>query len=189
MVKPSGFLVGEQKKTEEKCLTLLTHWFINEYMNDNKSRYYGVSYGNGNDGVSQLVPAYVVKTNEPYKLARLAMLSEFKPEFVEWAKDRMEIDGEEEYTIYATIYESYDEEKEREKEQEEAEERGEEYEDDGCDSAWLICEVFRFTEDVEEKHESKRLMGHRPKHCFPVYESLEDCFGDEFALTHKDFES
>jgi len=86
--------------------------------------WYGVSSGNGNDGVSQMYPDYYVRTADPYRLAELAMLDKFKAESMDWAKDSTEVDGERDYTITATIYED----------------------PDGCPAygggAWLIMEVF-----------------------------------------------
>jgi len=66
-------------------------------------RWYGVSYGNGNDGVSQSYPNFLVYTDMPYTLARAAIVSQWKDKV--WANNNVDIDGEEDYTIYATIYE------------------------------------------------------------------------------------
>lgn len=136
----------------------------------NEPKYYGVSSGNGNDGVSQCFPNYIVKTDKPWLLAELAGLSEFKAgEGQEWAKENMEIDGEEEYTISVTFTESPEAQDAREQMAKESEALGE-YEDDcGCDYAWLILEIFPY--DVENNWKRER----------PVYESLEDCFGEEFV--------
>ena len=117
-------------------------------------RWYGVSSGNGNDGVSHTFPDYFVRTNDPWMLATCALLAEFKPEGYAWALETAEIDGEAEYTICATVYDppggdtrdhTYCED-------------GEDCE--GCDAcepdeswssvngAWLIIEVFPVTENT-----------------------------------------
>lgn len=66
-------------------------------------RWYGVSSGNGNDGVSHMFPDYCVRTDDPYLLAACAMISEWQDPH--WAAKNMEIDGEAEYVVSATIYE------------------------------------------------------------------------------------
>ena len=39
--------------------------------------WYGVSSGNGNNGVSHLYPDYYVRTADPFRLAELAMVDKF----------------------------------------------------------------------------------------------------------------
>ena len=68
-------------------------------------RWYGVSSGNGNDGVSHMYPDYYVRTCEPFALARAAAIAEWKPKFYRWAADSVDVDGEAEYVISATFYE------------------------------------------------------------------------------------
>ena len=71
-------------------------------MSESATRLYGVSSGNGNDGVSQMFPDYYVRTDSPWQLAELAALSTFKPGAGQaWCKRHVEIDGESEYTIQA----------------------------------------------------------------------------------------
>lgn len=96
--------------------------------------WYGVSSGNGNDGVSQMYPDYYVRTADPYRLAELAMLDTFKRgKGMRWAKRNVEVDGERDYTITATIYEGPDGETE-------------------FGAAWLIVEVFPADlDDVETR--------------------------------------
>jgi len=65
---------------------------------------FGVSFGNGNDGVSHMFADYYVKTCDPYALARMATLGYFKPKFQSAADEAMEIDGEADYTISSVIY-------------------------------------------------------------------------------------
>lgn len=68
-------------------------------------RLYGVSFGNGNDGVSHRWPNYYVRTCEPYILAAAAMLSDFHPgEGQVWCAEHCEVDGEATYGISATLY-------------------------------------------------------------------------------------
>jgi len=66
-------------------------------------KWYGVSSGNGNDGVSQSFPDYLVFTSDPWFVARAAMVQLWKDEA--WANSVVDIDGDAEYTISATIYE------------------------------------------------------------------------------------
>ena len=67
------------------------------------ARWYGVSYGNGNDGVSQFDPAYLVYTDDPYTLARAAQMAEWKDR--RWAKENTDVDGEADCGVNATVYE------------------------------------------------------------------------------------
>src|ERR1700744_2230717 len=79
-----------------------------------EERYYGVSSGDGNNGVSHMFPDYYVKTDQPYRLAKLAALTTFKKgEGEAWALKNMEVDGEAESTIYVTFYESPEAQEER----------------------------------------------------------------------------
>jgi hypothetical protein len=127
---------------------------------ENEIKLYGVSSGNGNNGVSHMFADYYVRTNDPWKLVELAALTLFKkPDGVAWAKENVQIDGEAEYTISAVFYDPPLEEGEEEPAE------GESW----CDNngAWLIVEVF--PEDD-------------PREGRPMYDSLEDCFGDDVAL-------
>lgn len=140
-------------------------------------RIYGVSFGNGNDGVSQMFADYYVRVDDPWTLARAAMLGQFKPgEGHAWANRHIEIEGDAEHTIYATI----DAPPCRETEDGEYPElpEGMEYEDaeDGRNwseyhGQWMICEVF-----PEES----------PREGRPVYDSIEDALpADVLALARK----
>jgi len=111
---------------------------------------YGVSSGNGNDGVSHMFADYYVKTDDPWRLARLALVSSFKDEWKERALNAAEVDGESEYTISAMILDPLDEVYD--------EESGSWSESNG---AWLIVEVFPDDE---------------PREGRPVYDSLNDAF-------------
>lgn len=67
-------------------------------------RLYGVSTGDGNNGISHMFPSYYVKTNKPWRLARLAAVNEFKADVGRaWAMRHMDIDGEAMSTIAATF--------------------------------------------------------------------------------------
>ena len=159
-------------------------------MSESQSKYYGVSHGNGNDGVSQLFPDYIVKTNEPYLLARLAAISDFKEGAGQvWARDNMEIDGEADYTIYASFHESYETQQERaamqkrldaieDTESDEYSELDQEIEGYGADYTWLIYEVFAWDEDYKSVEDTGR----------PVYESLDDAFGAELVASERKLE-
>lgn len=137
-------------------------------------RLYGVSFGNGNDGVSQMFPSFYVRTNTPYDLALAALLSEFKPgKGQAWAARHADVDGEPDYTIYATLSCPPCEDTE-DGEYPELED-GVEYEDaedgrnwDMHNGSWMICEVFPEDE---------------PREGTPVYDSLEDALtADVIAL-------
>lgn len=147
-------------------------------------RLYGVSFGNGNDGVSHIYPNFYVRTCEPYVLAAAAMLSDFKPgEGHDWCIANVEIDGEADYTITATLYnppddrENYESQLAAAQEEIDASETDEEREkaeseletlqegDPGswCEfnGAWMICEVFPVDDDDWRR---------------PVYTSLAGAF-------------
>jgi hypothetical protein len=111
---------------------------------------YAVSRGNGNDGVSRMYPDYVVTTDEPYLLARLAAVSEFKPGYGRrWCRDRMQVDGEAEYGISTTIYDPPGRD-------------GAGYSDHN--GAWRIWEVYP-ADQVSDRSEA------------PRFDSLEGAFG------------
>lgn len=148
-------------------------------------RLYAVSSGNGNDGVSHTFPDYYVLTNDPYRLAALAMVSSFAPKFKQAAADVCEVDGESDYTVYATIYNPEDvDPSEASGNGKEcdcgANDNDEDEHSDECalfvdndddsmsycnvNGAWQVIEVF--PEDT-------------PKNDRPMYDSLEDCFDDD----------
>jgi hypothetical protein len=120
-----------------------------------ESRWYGVSTGNGNDGISHMFADYYVKTSEPWDLARVALIDQFKPEGMDWAKDAMEIDGEAEFTIHGVIYDPPDMT------------GGEWSEHNG---AWLLLDVFPVSE--EEMRDGT-----------PTYESISEAHSAQ-ALAH-----
>lgn len=73
-------------------------------MTDNPTRLYGISTGDGNDGVCHMFPRYYVRTDKPWELARRAAYSEFKPVAYPFLDDNLEIDGDENHTISAMLY-------------------------------------------------------------------------------------
>jgi hypothetical protein len=94
-------------------------------------RIYGVSYGNGNDGVSQLHPDFYVKTADPWTLARAAMIDQFRTiAGRNYAAKRMDVDGEAEYGIQACIYDPPDSPGWSEH-----------------NGAWRLCDVFPVADD------------------------------------------
>jgi hypothetical protein len=115
-------------------------------------RLYGVSSGNGNDGVSHMFADYYVMTDDPWKLARLAMVDSFKPEYMLEALEALEVDGEAEYTITACILDPLDQEQE-------AAEQGEAWHD--FNGAWFLIDVF--PEDS-------------PRDGRPMFDSIEEAF-------------
>lgn len=144
-------------------------------------RWYGVSFGNGNDGVSHMYTDYYVRTCEPFRLAELAMLGEFKPgEGQAWAQEVMELGGEADYGISATILNPPDDGENRDHSQCED---GEDCE--GCEmcdldslwsdvnGAWMICEVFPV--DESDMRDARQ------------YDSLQEAFtADLLALVEQD---
>jgi hypothetical protein len=126
-----------------------------------ETKLYAVSRGNGNDGVSQMFPDYYVRTNDPYRLARLALVTQFLPCAQEQVLDECRVEGEADYTISAVLYDPLDEEPA----------------EDGmswCDAngAYMIVEVF--PDDGPDMAD--------PYHRF-VYDSINECFSvRELAL-------
>jgi hypothetical protein len=170
-----------------------------------ETRYYAVSSGNGNDGVSHMFPDYIVKTNRPWALARLAALSTFKKgEGQTWCDENLELDGEADHTIFAVLHESPETQEERAEMETRCEELRKDYaemeandataaelealqdeitalEDEtegfGCDTAWQIFDVFPY--EADENHEARHGTP-------PTYESLEECFGADCALVQEE---
>jgi len=153
-------------------------------------RWYGVSFGDGSNGVSHMYPDYYVRTASPWELARLAMLHSFKPEWHEAADNAMDLDGDAEYGISATIYDLADvdpsdgldrewtcgecgHEWTTDASQGQADQcpecEGEEIEETetedwaSVNGAWSICEVF----PIDSPPACTRL----------AYGSLDECFG------------
>ena len=153
------------------------------------ARWYGVSHGNGNDGVSHSYPNYYVKTDKPFLLAYCAVFEQFSPQGYDFVSENLDVEGEAEYTISAMLRDPpeheqdfpvtetdngkwiVDDEPEEEYETEQAAIQA--YFDGGglsrCDvnGAWHITEVF----PVDEIDTGA-----------PRYESIEACF---FFLTLK----
>ena len=73
-------------------------------------RLYGVSSGNGNDGVSHIFADYYVRTNEPYRLAKLALVGQFHPSVWDLVLGDADVDGEPDYTIQACLLNPLDDE-------------------------------------------------------------------------------
>jgi hypothetical protein len=108
-------------------------------------RWYGVSFGNGNDGVSQSWPRCAVFTNEPFVLARAAMISQFVERAQPWANDVMVVDGEMDYTISATIYDPPEDDTDQGDDDDEPSRWSE------FNGAWMICEVFPLEDVTSER--------------------------------------
>lgn len=68
-------------------------------------RWYGVSTGNGNDGVSHMFANYYVFTDDPWLLAHAATIDNFEPGPWRDLAVNADVDGEADYTISAVIYE------------------------------------------------------------------------------------
>lgn len=131
---------------------------------------YGVSFGNGNDGVSQMFADYYVRTNDPWTLARAAMLSQFKPGMGHaWANRHMDVDGDSESTIFAALFSPPCEDTKDGEYPELPEDVDFEDAEDGRNwgmhnGAWMICEVF-----PEDKPRDGRM----------IYDSLEDALTED----------
>ena len=116
---------------------------------------YAVSSGNGNDGVSRLYPGYTVATNEPWLLAELAAVSEFKAGHGRrWCREHLDVDGEAEYGISATLYDPPGR--------------------DGAgwsehNGAWKIWEIYPAGDAVSDNNSA------------PHFDSLDDCFGRQLV--------
>lgn len=63
-------------------------------------RWYGVSTGDGNNGVSHMFPDYYVFTADPWRLCERAAESSLRPGV------EFEVDGEADYCISAVVYDS-----------------------------------------------------------------------------------
>lgn len=113
-------------------------------------RWYGVSFGNGNDGVSHIYPNFYVRTCEPYTLAVAAMLSEFKQgEGQAWCLDNIDVDGESEYTITATLLDPPDDREDYENELKDAQREVDEAKA-ACDEAGDDDEAAQFALEQAE---------------------------------------
>lgn len=107
---------------------------------DETVKLYGVSTGNGNDGVSHLHPNYFVYTNQPYRLAKAAMIDQFEGAAGKaWALANVEVDGEAEFGITAAI--------DNPPEEDGAESHNEDETWSGVNGAWLLLHVFPVAED------------------------------------------
>lgn len=98
-------------------------------------QWYGVSYGNGNDGVSRSHPNILVYTDDPWTLARAAMIYEWKDKV--WTNENTDLTGEDDYGVTATIYEGPNGETE-------------------FGAAYMIVEVYPITEIELNTHDCTR---------------------------------
>jgi hypothetical protein len=121
-----------------------------------QAKRYAVSSGNGNDGISHYWPDYIVTTDDPWTLARLAALTEFKPEFQSWAASELHVDGDEEYGIQAMILDPPADEDES------ADEASCSWSE--AHGAWRLWDVYSADEVSGDS-------------SAPEYDSLEACFG------------
>jgi hypothetical protein len=134
---------------------------------DSKARLYGVSIGNGNDGVSRMYADYYVKTDDPWRLARLAAISTFKPGAGQsWAQRHVDVDGDADFGIYATLFnppcEDTADGEYPDSDNPEDEEDGRNWSDGN--GAWTIFEIFPEDE---------------PRDGRPAFDSIEDAFSAE----------
>jgi hypothetical protein len=135
---------------------------------DATPRWFAVSSGNGNDGVSHSFPDYYCRCTAPqaWDLAGAAMISNFQPAFYKWAVENISVDGEAEYTITACIYDPPDDETAEDPDSEESW--------SSVNGAWMLIDVFPADEtDTLIADNGKSFLGK------PAYQSLADCFDDE----------
>lgn len=123
-------------------------------MTSETPRIYGVSYGDGNNGVSQLYPDFYVTTADPWRLARGAMIDQFTAEYRAAAAEACECDGEADYTITAMILDPFDDDAEE----------GESW--SAHNGAWRLCEVFPV--DADDVRDGR-----------PTYDSIEEALTAE----------
>lgn len=131
---------------------------------------YAVSYGNGNDGVSHLYPDFYCYTDKPYDLAKLAIVTNCNTQYQDWAAERVEVDGEAEYTITGMLLDPPDDD-----------EIGQEGEADNgswsdANGAWMLAEVFQVTED--DLPDQSDVYGKKP------YAGLTECFGADVVAKY-----
>ena len=132
-------------------------------------RWYGISTGDGDNGVSRIWPSYMVKTDRPWDLARLAAEHEFRDGAgKEWARRNVDIDGDEEFGICAMFLdppceETADGEYPEIENPEDAEDGRNWSEFNG---AWLIVDVYPIDDETRENSTA------------PEYESIAACFGE-----------
>jgi hypothetical protein len=121
-----------------------------------KMRIYGVSHGNGNDGVSHMFPEYYVRTTDPWYLARLALVGYFKPKWRSAALIHMDVQGDDEYGYTACLYEPLDVKE------------GDEGYGEWCEhnGAWHITEIFPVADD-------------ETRAGLPIYEGLDEAYTEE----------
>jgi len=122
-----------------------------------ETRLYGVSFGNGNDGVSHMFPDFYVRTDDPWTLARIALVESYAPgsPYYRHAARSVEVNGEADYTVAATLYEGPDGETQ-------------------FGAAERICLVF--PDDGPDMADP----WHRP-----VYESLDEAFGADVVARYR----
>jgi hypothetical protein len=165
-----------------------THGLDYESAREATPRWYGASFGDGNNGVSHIFADYYVRTADPWLLAGAAIVARFEPEYKAEAIGAADIDGEADYTISACIYNPLDDDSPKFNNHYSCEcgatheteaqtddeiwccECGEDVEPDSSDEleswcdvngAWLICEVFP-EDDMRDS--------------VPQHDSITECF-------------
>lgn len=152
-----------------------------ESARDVTPRWFAVSSGDGNNGVSHLFPDYYCRCApcDAYTLAAAAMFSKFNGKVErEFAVENTQIDGEADFTISATILDPPEDPDIA------AADRDDDSGDDETESwssvngAWLIVEVFpvddmTVTADMLASDDAALTIDGRP-----AYLSLADCFDE-----------
>ena len=111
-------------------------------------RWYGVSFGDGSNGVSHMWPSYYVRTFDPWTLASAALIDRFDAGHMAQASEELDTGGEADYGISATLYEPLD-----------REEPESHYHCESCDGEWdeasgaTVCESCGSHDITEEQGE------------------------------------
>jgi hypothetical protein len=140
-----------------------------ESANEATPRLYAVSYGNGNDGVSHMWPDFYCRTDDPYALARLAIITNLGESYQDWASEVVDVDGEAEYTITGMILDPPSDD---------TDEPAEDDDDNSwsyANGAWLIAEVF--PSDYE---------GPADVYGKCIYKNLNECFGQDVVARFRE---
>jgi hypothetical protein len=115
---------------------------------------YAVSFGDGNDGISHIFPDYYVTTDDPWRLARLAMIFSFRVipdvhDYQAWAAENVQLDEDGEDCVQACLYDGPDDV-------------------DGRDYCYMMCDVWP----------------DEPNGRTPEYDSIEACFPADFIARY-----
>lgn len=140
-------------------------------------RWFAVSFGNGNNGVSHGWPNYYCRctSEQAFDLATAAMLSEFKEGAGQaWAAENCEVDGEADYTITAMILDPPADD-------DDSDDSDDDESWSSFNGAWMLCEVYDASEayNVPDDIASPTDGTVTGQFDMPAYNSLDECFTAE----------